>query len=59
MPKRVVDVRLINGQHGTAADVTARRQAISVMELAAPHFAHPQLPVSLAQAHAAPSFAFP
>jgi hypothetical protein len=40
-------------QHGVAADDTARRQAISVMELAAPHFEHPQFRVSLARAHAA------
>lgn len=39
-------------QHGAAADDAARRQAIAVMELAAPHFAHPQFRVSLARAHA-------
>jgi putative intracellular protease/amidase len=32
--------------------VAGRRQAIAVMELAAPHFAHPQFRVSLARAHA-------
>lgn len=40
-------------QHGVAADDAARRQAIAVMELAAPHFEHPQFRVSLARAHAA------
>ena len=39
-------------QHGAAADDAARRQAIAVMVLAAPHFAHPQFRVSLARAHA-------
>lgn len=39
-------------QHSAATDDTARRQAIAVMELAAPHFAHPQFRVSLARAHA-------
>ena len=39
-------------QHGAATDDAARRQAIAVMELAAPHFAHPQFRVSLARAHA-------
>ncbi|MCE2914949.1 MAG: type 1 glutamine amidotransferase domain-containing protein [Rubrivivax sp.] len=39
-------------QHGAATDDAARRQAISVMELAAPHFAHPQFRVVLARAHA-------
>ncbi len=39
-------------QHGVASDDLARRQAIAVMELAAPHFAHPQFRVSLARAHA-------
>jgi hypothetical protein len=39
-------------QHGAATDDAARRQAISVMDLAAPHFAHPQFRVVLARAHA-------
>lgn len=40
-------------QHGAAADDTARRRAISVMELAAPHFSNPRFRFELAQAHAA------
>lgn len=39
-------------QHGAATEDAARRQAIAVMELAAPHFARPQFRVSLARAHA-------
>lgn len=39
-------------QHGAATDETARRQAISVMELAAPHFNSPRFRFELAQAQA-------
>lgn len=39
-------------QHGAAADDAARRQAVSVMELAAPHFAHPKFRLALAKAQA-------
>jgi putative intracellular protease/amidase len=39
-------------QHGAAADEAARRQAVAVMELAAPHFQHPQFRLSLAKAQA-------
>ncbi|MBB5205649.1 putative intracellular protease/amidase [Inhella inkyongensis] len=40
-------------QFKSAADDTARRQALAVMELAQPHFEHPRLRLTLAQAHAA------
>lgn len=40
-------------QHGAAVDEAGRRQAVAVMELAAPHFDHPQFRVSLAKAQAA------
>jgi len=40
-------------QFKSAPDDAARRQALAVMELAQPHFDHPQLRLSLAQAHAA------
>ena len=39
-------------QHGAATDDAARRQAISVMELAAPHFTNPRFQFGLAQAQA-------
>jgi putative intracellular protease/amidase len=39
-------------QHGAATDADTRRQAIALMELAAPHFTRPQFRVSLARAHA-------
>jgi len=39
-------------QHGAATDDAARRQAISVMELAAPHFNNPRFQFRLAQAQA-------
>jgi putative intracellular protease/amidase len=39
-------------QHGAATDATARAQAISVMELAAPHFSNPRFHFELAQAQA-------
>jgi putative intracellular protease/amidase len=39
-------------QHGAAADEAGRRQAVAVMELAAPHFQHPQFRLSLAKAQA-------
>jgi putative intracellular protease/amidase len=40
-------------QFEAARDDTVRRQALSIMELAAPHFAHPQLRFGMARAHAA------
>jgi len=40
-------------QHGAATDDAGRRQAIAVMELAAPHFAHAKFRVGLARAQAA------
>jgi putative intracellular protease/amidase len=40
-------------QHEAATDEAARRAAVSVMELAAPHFKHPRFRLSLAKAHAA------
>jgi hypothetical protein len=40
-------------QFKSASDDAARRQALAVMELAQPHFEHPQLRLSLALAHAA------
>jgi putative intracellular protease/amidase len=39
-------------QHAAATDEPGRRQAVDVMELAAPHFAHPRFRVALAQAQA-------
>jgi putative intracellular protease/amidase len=39
-------------QHGAATDDAARRQAVAIMELAAPHFAHPQFRLALAKAQA-------
>lgn len=39
-------------QHGAAADDAARRQAVAVMELAAPHFQHPKFRLALAKAQA-------
>jgi putative intracellular protease/amidase len=40
-------------QHQAATDDASRRRALAVMELAAPHFQHPQFVLSLAQARAA------
>ncbi|MBH9576869.1 type 1 glutamine amidotransferase domain-containing protein [Inhella proteolytica] len=40
-------------QFKSAPNDAARRQALAVMELAQPHFEHPQLRLTLAQAHAA------
>lgn len=40
-------------QHGAAVDEAGRRQAVAVMELAAPHFDHPRFRVGLAKAQAA------
>lgn len=40
-------------QHEAATDDATRRQALSIMELAAPHFTHPRLRVGMARAHAA------
>ncbi|KPF45916.1 hypothetical protein IP87_14005 [beta proteobacterium AAP121] len=39
-------------QHGAASDEAGRRQAVAVMELAAPHFQHPQFRLLLAKAQA-------
>jgi hypothetical protein len=39
-------------QHGAAPDDAARRQAIALMELAAPHFHNPRFRYELAQAQA-------
>ena len=39
-------------QHGAAPDDAGRREAISVMELAAPHFSDPRFRFELAQAQA-------
>ncbi|MBN8506545.1 MAG: type 1 glutamine amidotransferase domain-containing protein [Burkholderiales bacterium] len=39
-------------QFEAAADDSARRQALTVMDLAAPHFAHPKFRLSRAEAHA-------
>jgi putative intracellular protease/amidase len=39
-------------QHGAATDEAARRQAVLLMELAAPHFTHPKFRLSLAKAQA-------
>ena len=38
-------------QFKSAADDSARRQALSIMELAAPHMSEPQLTLAMAQAH--------
>lgn len=40
-------------QFGAATDDTIRRQALSIMELAAPHMPHPQLRLGMARAHVA------
>lgn len=40
-------------QHEAATDDAVRRQALSIMELAAPHFPHPRLRVGMARAHLA------
>lgn len=40
-------------QFESATDDTLRRQALAIMELAAPHMPHPQLRLGMARAHAA------
>lgn len=40
-------------QYEAATDDVVRRQALSIMELAAPHFPHPRLRIGMARAHAA------
>lgn len=40
-------------QFGAATDDTIRRQALSIMELAAPHMPHPRLRLGMARAHVA------
>jgi putative intracellular protease/amidase len=40
-------------QFGAATDDSVRRQALSIMELAAPHMPHPRLRLGMARAHAA------